>query len=115
MLTGKPTLDVVIQAINEGAISRFFTKPCNDVDLAVTIRQALQQKDLMAASKQLLKTMQGQSEALAPLEHPHPEITHVGMDADGVIIAEPDDMSIDELVQQLRLEAARATGRQAKR
>ena len=48
ILTGKATLDTAIQAINDGAISRFFNKPCNPVDLAVTIRQALQQKDKKA-------------------------------------------------------------------
>jgi DNA-binding NtrC family response regulator len=50
MLTGKPTLEVAIQAINEGAIHRFFTKPCRHVDLIITLRQALQQHDLLVAA-----------------------------------------------------------------
>lgn len=49
ILTGKATLDHAIQAINTGAVSRFFTKPCNNIDLTVAIRQALQQKDLKLA------------------------------------------------------------------
>lgn len=112
MLTGKPTLDVAMQAINEGAISRFFTKPCNHVDLAVTIRQAIQQKELMAAAKQLLRTVQSRSAALARLEHQYPGITKIYTDAEGAIIAKPVDISVDDLVQQLRREAAKATGRQ---
>ena len=46
MLTGKATLELAVRAINDGAVSRFFVKPCNPVDLAATIRQALQHKDL---------------------------------------------------------------------
>ena len=46
ILTGHASLDMAIKAINEGEIYRFFTKPCNEVDLAVTIRHALEQKRL---------------------------------------------------------------------
>jgi len=55
MLTGKATLEVAVEAINNGAISRFFTKPCNDVDLAITIRQALEHKRLTEKAWDLLK------------------------------------------------------------
>src|SRR5690606_30566059 len=77
MLTGKPTLEVAVQAINEGAISRFFTKPCNPVELAVTIRQALQHKDLIAASKRLLLTVKEQATELARLEQQYPGISEL--------------------------------------
>lgn len=105
MLTGKATLEVAMAAINEGAISRFFTKPCNDVDLAVTIRQALQQKELAAAAKRLLQTVESQAAELTRLEQQYPGITKVDSDSDGVIIAEPDDISIDELLRRLRQQA----------
>lgn len=54
MLTGKASLDVVIDAVNVGAVHRFFTKPCNKIDLAITIRQALEQKDLIEEANQKL-------------------------------------------------------------
>jgi DNA-binding NtrC family response regulator len=111
MLTGRPTLDVAMQAINDGAISRFFTKPCNYVDLAVTIRQALQQKDLMAAAKRLLRTVRHQSAQLEWLERQHPGITTVQRDRDGVIIAEPDDIPLEEFLHQLRSETVKAEER----
>lgn len=113
MLTGQPTLDVAVRAINEGGISRFFIKPCNDVDLAATIRQALQQKDLIAASKRLLQTVKRQSTELSQLEQQYPGISLVQCDTDGVIIAEPDDLSLDELLEQLRHEAAKAEDRRS--
>lgn len=108
ILTGQATLDVAIQAINEGAISRFFTKPCNPVDLTVTIRQALQQKDLMAGTRRLMQVVKRQTGTLESLERRYPGITAVQRDSNGAVIMEPDEMSIDELLQQLRRQATQA-------
>ena len=44
MLTGHPTLPAALRAINEGNVYQFFTKPCNEIDLAMTIRRALEQR-----------------------------------------------------------------------
>jgi len=45
VLTGHATTDTAIRAINEGLVYRFFTKPCNEVELAVTIRKAIEDRD----------------------------------------------------------------------
>jgi len=45
MLTGNPSLPAALRAINEGRVYHFFTKPCNEIDLALTIREALELKD----------------------------------------------------------------------
>jgi DNA-binding NtrC family response regulator len=104
MLTGKPTLEVAIQAINDGAIHRFFTKPCHDVDLIMTLRQALQQHDLVVAARRLLPIVRGQSAALAQWEATYPGITHVRRDRHGVVVADVDTLTVDELIAQLRQE-----------
>jgi len=44
VLTGEPSLEVALRAINEGRVARFFTKPCNEIDLALTIREALERR-----------------------------------------------------------------------
>ena len=105
ILTGKATFDIAIQAINEGAISRFFLKPCNHIDLAVTIRQAIQQKDLMCAAKSLLKKVKQQSSLIDQLEREQPGITEVNHDEDGAIVMgdipdDPDDF-LREVSEQL--------------
>lgn len=41
VLTGHATTDTAIRAINEGEVFHFFTKPCNEVALALSIRKAL--------------------------------------------------------------------------
>ena len=86
ILTGHGSMEAAIRAINEGEIYRFLTKPCNEVDLAVTIRQALQLKDLKAISQRLLEKNKNQSAVLRELEKKHPGITKVERDSKGAII-----------------------------
>jgi two-component system probable response regulator PhcQ len=61
VLTGHPSLPAALRAINEGKVYQFFTKPCNEIDLAITIRRALEQKDLMVKSRELLEVTKRQS------------------------------------------------------
>lgn len=61
VLTGQPSLPAALRAINEGKVYQFFTKPCNEIDLAITIRRALEQKDLEAKSRELLAVTKRQS------------------------------------------------------
>ncbi len=61
VLTGHPTLPTALRALNEGQVYRYFTKPCNEIDLAVTIRRALEQKDLKQKSHELLEVTKRQS------------------------------------------------------
>jgi len=70
MLTGDARIDVVMNAVNRGEIYRFFTKPCNEAELIVSIRDALQMRDLKQGSRQLLETVKLQSEQLRRLEDP---------------------------------------------
>jgi len=108
MLTGKATLDVAIEAINHGAISRFLTKPCNHVDLAVTIRQALQQKDLMEEAARLLRVSKRQSAVLEGLERRSPGITKVEKDASGRIVLDESAPNYDGLIEEMGKQAAKA-------
>jgi len=86
ILTGHGSMEAAIRAINEGEIYRFLTKPCNEVDLAITIRQALQLKDLKVISQRLLERNKKQSAILRELEKKHPGITKVERDSKGAII-----------------------------
>ena len=44
VLTGQPNVPSLVRAINEGQVFRFLTKPCNDVELALVIREGLDAK-----------------------------------------------------------------------
>lgn len=54
MLTGHATMATAIRAINEGAVYQFFTKPCDDVQLAIAIRKALEHAALARENRRLL-------------------------------------------------------------
>ena len=101
MLTGKATLDSAIDAINNGGISRFFLKPCDSTDLAVSIRQGLQQHKLMVAAYQLLQKNRRQTEDIKELEKRYPSITNVERDADGAIRLEDFHGNIDQLLMEI--------------
>ncbi|MFH1984482.1 MAG: response regulator [Pseudomonadota bacterium] len=91
ILTGHASLDTAIRAINEGEIYRFFTKPCNIVDLTVTIRQGLQQRELHRENLRLKKIIDRQATTLETLEKQCPGISDVKRDVDGTVIIDLDE------------------------
>ena len=91
ILTGHASLESAMRAINEGEIYRFLTKPCNLVDLSVTIRQALQQKYLKIENKRLAKIVKQQSFSLGEIEKKYPGITKVKRDSGGAIIIDDNE------------------------
>ena len=107
ILTGHASLEAAIRAINEGEIYRFFTKPCNIFDLSVTVRQALQQKDLTEESRRLLRLVQQQSAFIEEMEKQHPGLTKVKRNANGAIILDGGEeggyKETDTLLKQIEL------------
>lgn len=104
ILTGHATLDIAISAINEGAVSHFFTKPCNDTDLIITIRQALQQKDLMLEARRLLQRVRQQSSLLQELERHSPGITQVLRDEHDTILLDDIPSDYEAFLDEVRRE-----------
>jgi len=60
MLTGQADLDKAIEAVNEGSIFRFLTKPCPSETLVKVLDTGIEQYRLITAEKELLeKTLSG--------------------------------------------------------
>ena len=55
MLTGTGDFDTAINAINEGSIFRFLSKPCSKEVMAQTLTAALAQYRLVTAEKQIME------------------------------------------------------------
>lgn len=55
MLTGTSDLKIAIQAVNEGSIFRFLSKPANKETLVRTLTDSLEQYHLVCAEKELLE------------------------------------------------------------
>ena len=104
ILTGHASLEMAIKAINEGEIYRFFRKPCNVFDLAITIRQALQQKALMEEASRLLQVAKRQKKTLEALEERYPGITKVKKGATGEVVLDDErlPMTYSVLIEQIR-------------
>lgn len=68
MLTGNSDQQTAIDAVNQGAIFRFLTKPCDPEKLALTLDAALEQHRLITAEKELLeRTLKGSITMLVEL------------------------------------------------
>jgi two-component system probable response regulator PhcQ len=104
MLTGHANLDLAIRAINEGQIYRFLMKPCNEQEIRLAIRQAVQQKELTEKSRQLLKKVKQQDRVLDRLEKDNPGITKVERDPNGTVIIEDFGFDLDRLIQEIKEE-----------
>lgn len=65
LFTGQPDLERAIAAVNEGEIFRFVTKPCSRVPLALLLKSAVEQHQLLTAERVLLEhTLRGSIQAL---------------------------------------------------
>ncbi|MCH8040771.1 MAG: response regulator [Nitrospinae bacterium] len=75
MLTGNADLDMAMEAVNQGAIFRFLTKPCPPETLFNALEAGVKQYRLIRAEKELLEqTLTGSLQALANvLSLVHPE------------------------------------------
>ncbi|MBK8014625.1 MAG: response regulator [Deltaproteobacteria bacterium] len=93
VLTGQASLDAAIRAINEGEVYRFLTKPCSPIDLAFTIMQGLQMRELAYHSARLLDRSRKQRSALEALEAKHPGISQVEVDDRGAILLDQEDIA----------------------
>ncbi len=67
MLTGLSDHEVALKALERGSIFRFLTKPWDDVDLRITVRQALAHRQAKLESRHLLDFMDRRHEELETL------------------------------------------------
>lgn len=68
MLTGFVDLQTAVNAVNDGCVYRFLTKPCSPELMAVTLTAAVEQYALVTAERDLLsKTLRGSVDLLADI------------------------------------------------
>lgn len=111
MMTGETTLEVAVQAINEGQVYRFFTKPCNPMELATGIRQGLLHRALLLESRRLLHTVRRQSAAMEELENTMRGITTVDRDESGAIVLSDVPRDLEALLAEVESELSDAEER----
>ena len=67
LLTGYSDMDAIVDAVNKGEIHRYLTKPWNDDDIILQVRQAVQQLELQAENRRLTKLANEQNLELKDL------------------------------------------------
>ncbi|MBY0341874.1 MAG: response regulator, partial [Rhodocyclaceae bacterium] len=67
LLTGQADLRSTIDAINRGRLHRYITKPWNDDELVLTLRQVAERQQLEAEKKALERLTQQQNDELKAL------------------------------------------------
>lgn len=96
ILTGQAEMQMVIAAINEGAVARFLTKPWDEDELKLTLHFVVEQVqkerelDLLKAQTTGSTQRQRPSEEEA-LEEAHPGLTQLERDQDGAIVLNASD------------------------
>jgi two-component system, probable response regulator PhcQ len=99
ILTGNANLDMALQAINEGAIYRFLTKPWDNNELLLAIRLGLRQWEMEDENRRLLAQVKKQGDMLSSIELEHPGITGLKKTEDGKIVL--DEHDIEEALAEL--------------
>ncbi len=95
MLTGAASLDVAMDAINKGSVSRFFIKPSHEYEMAMSIKEALKHRELIAAARKLYFQLKSQNAQIEKIQQEHPGITVLQKGADGSILLDTDEISQD--------------------
>jgi DNA-binding NtrC family response regulator len=93
LLTGHADLQMAIEAINEGEVFRFLTKPWNELDLKVSLRQIIDFVQLRRENQILQDTVQKQQALIEKMNKEHPGIFNVERDETGAIILDEDIFS----------------------
>jgi DNA-binding NtrC family response regulator len=57
VLTGHPSMEVAIRAINLGMVHQFFTKPCNESELAAAIRKGMEEAERPVGRKSAVPSL----------------------------------------------------------
>ncbi len=69
LLTGYSDMDAIVDAVNKGEIHRYLTKPWNDDDIILQVRQAVEQLELQAENRRLTELTREQNRELKDLNN----------------------------------------------
>jgi two-component system probable response regulator PhcQ len=86
VLTGHASIDSAIQAINDGEVHRYLTKPWSKGELRETIRQALDRLEELRRAADASRRAVVREHLLAELEREHPGITSVAFEGDTYVL-----------------------------
>ncbi len=98
VLTGHGEAPVVIKAVNEGEVFRFITKPWDNEEIKVSIRQTLKHFYFLRAAHKMMHRLKEQDRLIQELERQHPGITN---DAKEDVFVLSDEYFSDSTIEQM--------------
>jgi len=101
LLTGHASSETALKAINEAKVYRFIMKPCNGLDLLITIRRALEHKAILAKTGHLLKAGDYQLLLLKKLSNDHSDIVQAAKDALGTVVWDKSQQDVATLMDEI--------------
>jgi two-component system probable response regulator PhcQ len=90
VLTGHADLQMALEAINQGGLFGFLTKPWEDSALRQMVRLGVERHALARENAQLRDTVRAQDRVLRKLEQEHPGIASVQRDSSGAVVIDED-------------------------
>ncbi|HDL18230.1 MAG TPA: response regulator [Bacteroidetes bacterium] len=108
VLTGNANIDMAVRAINEGQIYRFLRKPCHELELIAIIHAALQHREFLQKTKELLKLYRQQSGYVAQLENRFPGISDVQKDEKGTVVLTDIPDNYENLIKEIENELGKS-------
>ncbi|MBU0503801.1 MAG: response regulator [Candidatus Omnitrophota bacterium] len=88
LITGYPDLESVIHAINKGQVYRFITKPWDNEEVKIIVKQALDFYDVLKDNRSLLRIARQQAELLKSVKQKYPDISQAEFDKSSLYIIE---------------------------
>jgi two-component system probable response regulator PhcQ len=88
LLTGDASLESALEAINEGEVHRYLTKPWQKDTLRQTLRSALERLDELRRVASASQRVSARERLLQELEVEHPGIRHVEREGDAYVLDE---------------------------
>ena len=96
LLTGNPTVDTAMAGINEGGVFRFVTKPVDESSLISTVREAIEQHEVLVRTAAQREQAQQRARTIADLEAMYPTLTTTSRSVDGAYIVRRQPASVLE-------------------
>ncbi|MFA6217409.1 MAG: response regulator [Candidatus Omnitrophota bacterium] len=93
LFTGYPDLEAAIQAINKGQVYRFITKPWENEELKMIVKQSLDYFDVVRDNRVLLKIARQQAEWLEAMQKKYPQVSPEELTKGGMYIIEEQKIS----------------------
>lgn len=88
ILTAYGDIETAMEAINDAGVYKFILKPWDEADLRVTIKRALELRQLVTERDSLLQQLKTQEAIFKELERKYPGITKVERDKNGTPVLE---------------------------